>query len=135
MSMTLDPSTTFIELRLVASSRTFPAIQRGELVTIGANRRAQEARVWGLVPLQMSLWPRGRTLVSGWSRRFSSTVVAAGGTSTGMVRPANLTWTVMVGCEIPWLSMEAPSPRLCSIGVRMERQLFRLCFLIEKIIT
>lgn len=73
-----------------------PQGSRG-LATMGANPRTQEVtRVWGSVPLQMSLWPRGRTLVSGWRRRFSSAPEAAAGTSTGIVRPANLTWTVMV---------------------------------------
>ena len=69
----------------------------------------------GSVPLQTSLWPRGRTLVSGWRRRFSSAVVAAAGTSTGMVRPANLTWTVMVGGELSMASvgLTPHKPQLC----------------------
>lgn len=60
----------------------------------------QAVRVWDSVPLQMSLWPRGRTLVSGWRRSFSSAVEADVGSSTGMVRPANFTWTVIVGGEL-----------------------------------
>ena len=55
----------------------------------------------------MSLWPRGRTLVSGWRSSFSSEVEADAGTTTGMVRPANFTWTVMVGGELSMACFES----------------------------
>ena len=76
----------------------------------------------GSVPLQTSLWPRGRTLVSGWRRRFSSAVVAAAGTSTGMVRPANLTRTVMVGGELSMASVGLTPHNSVSVDEGLKRE-------------
>lgn len=48
------------------------------------------------LPLKMSFWPRGRTLVEGRRRDLRSLMVELGEIETGMLTPLNLTFMVMV---------------------------------------
>ena len=48
-----------------------------------------------LIPLKISFWPRGRTLVRGWSSDLSSLTEESGETESGIVRPANFTWKLI----------------------------------------
>lgn len=49
-----------------------------------------------ILPLKMSFWPRGRTLVEGRRRVLRSLMVESGEIEMGMETPLNLTFMVMV---------------------------------------
>jgi len=102
--MTLAPFVTSDSLKVIPSTNNFPAKEnhqettrrfQGSSHSISISKKRKDIskkkreRLW--VPLKMSFWPRGRTLVRGCRRDLTSLIVESRETEIGMDLPLNFT--------------------------------------------
>lgn len=100
----LDPLEIPADLRVSRSPKILPIKSTNNTYNFNVSKKLKNINCRN-GPLQISFWPRGRTLVRPWRISLRSLIVESMEISTGIIRPLNFTLNLI--SKLP-LSLELP---------------------------